>query len=58
MKRPPSPSDPRFVEVRDPRTLKVVCRYNPHTHEVEVRRGDDVRRAALPQPTREPPRPS
>jgi len=39
----------QFVEVRDPRTLKLVCRYNPQTREVEtVGRAGDVRRGTLP----------
>lgn len=38
-----------FVEVRDPRTLKLVCRYNPTTHEVEtIGRDGSARRARLP----------
>jgi hypothetical protein len=39
---------PYYIEIRDPRTLKLVCRYNPHTHEVEVVQRGDVRRAVLP----------
>jgi hypothetical protein len=40
---------PAFVEVRDPHTLKLVCRYNPATHEVEtIGRDGTPRRARLP----------
>lgn len=49
-----------FVEVRDPHTMKLVCRVNPHTGEVvTVGRSGDVRRGtlpplALPAPVRPP----
>jgi len=44
-----TPTSQPFIEVRDPRTLKLVCRYNPQTREVEtVGRGGDVRRGTLP----------
>ena len=44
-----TPPSPAFVEVRDPRTLKLVCRYNPTTHEVEtIGRDGSARRARLP----------
>jgi hypothetical protein len=39
---------PGYIEIRDPQTLRLVCRYNPHTHEVEVVQRGDVRRATLP----------
>lgn len=39
----------RFVEVRDPRTLRLVCRYNPQTREVvTIGRSGDERRGTLP----------
>lgn len=44
-----SDTSKQFVEVRDPRTLKLVCRYNAQTREVEtVGRSGDVRRGTLP----------
>lgn len=43
-----NPTSQPFIEVRDPRTLKLVCRYNPQTREVEVVQRGDVRRGTLP----------
>lgn len=37
-----------FIDVRDTRTNKLVCRYNPQTREVEVVQRRDVRRGTLP----------
>jgi len=42
-------TQPGFVPLRDPRTLKVVCHFNPQTREVVViGRAGDERRAVLP----------
>lgn len=44
-----------YVEVRDPRTQKLVCRVNPHTGEVvTVGRSGDIRRGTLPPLTLPP----
>lgn len=43
------PPKPGYVDIRDPRTGRLVCRYNPTSGEVEVaQRGGDVRRGTLP----------
>lgn len=43
------PIQPGFVPLRDPRTLKVVCHFNPQTREIVViGRAGDERRTVLP----------
>lgn len=43
---------PGFIPLRDPRTLKVVCHFNPQTREViVVGRAGDERRVFLPNVT-------
>jgi hypothetical protein len=27
----------QFIEIRDPRTLRLLCRYNPATREIEIK---------------------
>lgn len=45
----PHPIQPGFVSLRDPRTLKVVCHFNPQTREIVViGRAGDERRTILP----------
>jgi hypothetical protein len=40
---------PGQVEIRDSRTQKLVCRYDPRTGEVEVSQRGEVRRGTLPK---------
>lgn len=39
---------PSQVEIRDSRTHKLVCRYDPRTGEIEVSQRGEVRRGTLP----------
>lgn len=39
---------PGFIPLRDPRTLKVVCHFNPQTREIIVIQRGDERRTVLP----------
>lgn len=41
---------PGQIEIRDSRTQKLVCRYDPQTGEVEVSQRGEVRRGTLPAP--------
>lgn len=40
---------PSQIEIRDSRTQKLVCRYDPQTGEVEVSQRGEVRRGTLPK---------
>lgn len=37
------------IEIRDTATGKLVCRFDPHTREIEVVIRRDIRRGVLPQ---------